>query len=843
MQTVNVKQAAEAYKIGDFSKALSLYRSLAFQYGNKFFYANIRLCEKKLATISSSCNLTSPSVRASLARNQSFINRLTSDTQQITFPSTNNKFKSYIAEAVIQAQGDITSLGYLQAKYLNRSKDFVDGVLQGLKLKDIIDKRPTILIAGHDLRFVQPFIDYFNQYFEVLIDQWSATNRHDLNKSTVLLSKADLIWCEWCCGNAVWYSNNVTTRQKLIIRLHKFEIETPYPSQVDWSKVQAVIFISDGMRIYANKKHLISCKQYLLFNGFDVDSVEHTYTGVRDRHAIALLGYIPYIKRLDRGIDFFEKAWLRDKRCTFHLKGKAAQELKWIWQKERLFFEEQYERLRLIRNLGAKISQEPYDDSVYDWLGQKGFILSASDIEGSHQAVAESMACGTIPLIFGEWVDRYQARFIYPSELCFKNEDAALEYMFYLLNDTAEYDKVSQRVKEFAHENFNDKTILHGSLLILEGKEPRLPYVSISQAKRIVVFTDLCINVIDGSTIWLMSLIELLLLDRNLEVILVSREASRSPAQFSKFEDSGRFILEVFPDQYSDGEVDSYVTFLSYVIEKYQASKTIVRCTLRVADRLLPVLGLGKISSLVYYLIGEAYPSEILLRSVHAIFMQTEESRRRFENHFPVWGKRKLVRILHPMIPDEFSCETSIPENKLIISYTGKISKGYMAKEMIDFIQVAPSNVGFLICAAKYQRSDGEKYIKEVKDGLSRAVQSGNAVVFDKLSRFQVIELLKNTHLGWSIRSEQFNNSSEISTKVIEYCSLGKPVLLNKYPSNIAFLGDDYPLYCNDVNMAKFQIDKLLTNQKLYEEISEECRMVAKNYRLNEIYVGVIDIL
>ncbi|SCX11236.1 hypothetical protein SAMN05216379_1073 [Nitrosomonas eutropha] len=842
METINVKQAAEAYKVGDFSKALSLYRSLALQYGNRLFYANIRLCERKLA-INPSENLTSSDISALPVKYQSFVDGFTSNVHQVTFPPTNNKFKSYIAEAVIQTQGDITSLGYLQAKYQNLSKDFVDGVLQGLRLKNIIDKKPTILIAGHDLRFVQPFIGYFSQYFEVLIDQWSATNKHDPSKSTTLLNKADLIWCEWCCGNAVWYSNNVTARQKLVVRLHKFEINTTYPSQVDWSKVQAMIFISDGMRTYANKKHRIDCKQYLLFNGFDVDAVEHAYTGIRDKHAIALLGYVPYIKRLDRGIDFFEKAWSRDKQCTFHIKGKAAQELQWVWQKEQSFFEEQYERLRSIQNLGAKISQEPYDDSVHRWLGQKGFILSASDIEGSHQAVAEGMACGTIPLIFGEWVDRYQARFIYPSELCFKNEDAALEYMFYLLGNATEYDKISQRVKEFAHENFNDKTILHGSLSILEGREPELPYVPIPQAKRIVVFTDLCINVIDGSTVWLMSLVELLLLDRNLEIILISREPSRILTQFSKFEDSGRFILEVFPDQYSDGKIDSYVTFLSSVIEKYQASRTIVRCVSKVADKLLPILGSEKTSSLIYYLIGEAYPDEVLLRTVHAIFMQTEESQRRFENHFPAWAKRKLVRILRPMIPDEFSCEALIPGNKLIISYTGKISKGYMAREMIDFIQIAPSSVSFLICAAKYHRPDGEEYIKTVKDGLSKAVQSGNVVVFNSLARSQVIELLKNTHLGWSIRSEQFNNSSEISTKVIEYCSLGKPVLLNKYPSNVALLGDDYPLYCNDVSVARFQIDKLLANKRLYEETSEKCRVMAKNYRLNEIYIRIIDVL
>lgn len=842
MEAVSVKQAVDAYKQGDFAKALALYKSLSLIFGKNIYEANIRLCEKNLANRPST-NTSTSAANAPQVIKKDILNVLISNTPDILFPSTNNKFKSYIAEAVIQAQGDITALGSLQVKHKTLSKEFVDGVLEGLRLKKIIDKKPVILIAGHDLRFVQPFIDYFSRYFDVLIDQWSATNKHDPKKSLDLLKKADLVWCEWCCGNAVWYSKNVTGKQKLVVRLHKFEIDTAYPTQVDWSKVQAMIFIADGMRAYANDKHKIDCKQFLLYNGFDVDAVANAYTGQRDRHSIALMGYVPYIKRFDRGIDLFEKAWARDKRCSLHIKGKGAEELPWVWQKEQAFFEAQYERLKSLKNAGALISQEPYDDLVHRWLAKKGFVLSASDIEGSHQAVAEGMACGTIPLIYGEWVDRYQARYIYPSELCFRNEDSALAYMFHLLDNPTEYDKVSQRVKEFAHENFNDKTILHGALSILDGKEPNLPYVPIPQTKHIVVFTDLCINVIDGSSVWLMSLIELLLLDRNLVVILVSREPSRIHAQFSKFEDSGRFILEVFSDQYSDERIDSYVTFCSAVIDKYQASKTIVRCVPKVADRLLPVLGLEKVSSLIYYLIGEAYPGENLLKATHAIFVQTEESKRRFENRFPVWSKRKQVRILRPMIPDEFNCETIAPNGKLIISYTGKLSKGYMAKEMIDFISRGTNEVGFLICAAKYHRPDGDEYIKTLKSGITKARTSGKILLFEGLPRERVIDLIKPTHIGWSVRSDQFENSSEISTKVLEYCSLGKPILLNKYESNVKLLGDDYPFYCSDFASITKAIEFIKCNSQMYIEQSARCRVLANKYRMSEAHKNVADIL
>lgn len=842
MEEISVKQAVDAYKQGNFERALSFYKILASKHDVNIYKANIRLCEKHIFNIIRKESLN-PSTITPQESDKTFLDSLIDNKPEILFPATNNKFKAYIAEAVIQANGNLTALERLQSKYHHSSKDLVDGMLEGLRLRKLIDKRPIILIAGHDLRFVQPFIEYFQQYFEVIIDQWSATNKHDPQKSIELLKKADLIWCEWCCGNAVWYSRNINQKQKLVVRLHKFEIGTTYPSQVEWSKVQAMIFIAEGMRSYANQKHQITCKQYILYNGFNVDAVENSFTGQRDRHAIALLGYVPYIKRLDRGIGYFEKAWARDKRCSFHIKGKSAEELPWVWQKEQVFFENQHERLKLLKNRGASITQEPYDDLVHHWLANKGFVLSASDIEGSHQAVAEGMACGTIPLIYGDWIDKYQARFIYPSELCFRNEDAALDYMFSLLDNPDEYEIVSKRVKEFAHENFNVKTILHGALRIVSGREEDIPYVPIPQTKHIIVFTDLCINVIDGSNVWLMSLLELLLLDKNLVVVLVSREQSRIPNQFSKFEASGRFICEVFPGQYCDNQIDSYVEHFSNVIEKYKAKKSIIRCAPNIGNRLLPILGLEKVSSLIYYLIGETYPEESFLKTTHGIFVQTEESKQCFQNRFPVWSKYKQVRILPPMIPKEFHCETILPKEKFIISYTGKISKGYMAKEMVDYISSVRNSHDFLICAAKYHRADGADYIKSIKHGLSIAAKNKKLLLFESLPREDVIELVKTSHIGWSIRSDQFESSTEVSTKVLEYCSLGKPVLLNKHNANVNLLGEDYPLFVEKIDQLDDILSSLLSNLDVYIELSERCRQASAPYRMHKIFNEVIDII
>ena len=48
--------------------------------------------------------------------------------------------------------------------------------------------------------------------------------RHDPIRSEALLEWADLIVCEWFGQNAVWYSRHKRPDQRLVVRLHRFEL-------------------------------------------------------------------------------------------------------------------------------------------------------------------------------------------------------------------------------------------------------------------------------------------------------------------------------------------------------------------------------------------------------------------------------------------------------------------------------------------------------------------------------------------------------------------------------------------------------------------------------------------
>ena len=80
--------------------------------------------------------------------------------------------------------------------------------------------KTKLLIAGHDFKFAVELIKYFEELnsFEIKIDKWNGHNSHNLRKSKKLLDWADIIFCEWCLGNAVWYSKNNNKNKKLILK-------------------------------------------------------------------------------------------------------------------------------------------------------------------------------------------------------------------------------------------------------------------------------------------------------------------------------------------------------------------------------------------------------------------------------------------------------------------------------------------------------------------------------------------------------------------------------------------------------------------------------------------------
>ena len=187
---------------------------------------------------------------------------------------------------------------------------------------------------------------------------------------------------------------------------------------------------------------------------------------------IGILGILPKIKRLDIAIDIIENLIKKDKRYKLYILGKWYTE--WSGTSNNKTEIEYYKKLeKLINSLELKnnIVFDTFTADVHIWFQKIGYILSVSDIEGSHQAVAEGMATGTIPIIYGKALKEYKLDKVYPSKYCFYDNDIynICKKIFFYSNNNNEKKNISMECKKYSYDNFNIKIIYNKYIQLLQS--------------------------------------------------------------------------------------------------------------------------------------------------------------------------------------------------------------------------------------------------------------------------------------------------------------------------------------------------------------------------------------
>lgn len=313
----------------------------------------------------------------------------------------------------------------------------------------------TILFAGHDLKFITRVIEFYEEEkdWNVLIDQWQGHTKHNESESYGLLAQADVIFCEWALGNIEWYSKHKMSGQKLIVRAHRQEIERlDYFDRCNHQNIDYYIFIAPyRYEEFVSKAGLNRCKAKMIFNYVDVNKFalpKHPEA----KHTLGMLGILPWGKRLDLAFELLKNLKVAGhtdfKLC---IKSKMPEELPWMKNPPHDAQLRQYEALF------EEIKNSPYAEDVIfsghgndvaEWFQNVGYVLSMSDYEGSHQAVAEGMASGAVPLIL-PWEG---ADTVYPKEFVF--DDLKTMQKFVELNQT------DYTTAEYAGTHFDEPSII-----------------------------------------------------------------------------------------------------------------------------------------------------------------------------------------------------------------------------------------------------------------------------------------------------------------------------------------------------------------------------------------------
>lgn len=263
--------------------------------------------------------------------------------------------------------------------------------------------RTRVLVASYDLKFLNEALRWLHDTgrYEILHDRWISSARHDEEQSEALLAQADVIFCEWCAGQAVWYSRRKRPGQKLFIRLHRYEAFTTFPRDVAADAMDGVIVVSDYLRDLCVQEFgwatdlLKIIPQYCVAEQFR-----------REKHSgaeriLGLVGINSFLKRPDRAVEILRLVCREEPRFRLRIRSAMPWDIPWLWanSEEKIKYMDFFRDLEGDTIIRDKIIFDRPGSNMAEWYRNVGYILSTSDIEGCHTAVAEGMCSGAKPIV------------------------------------------------------------------------------------------------------------------------------------------------------------------------------------------------------------------------------------------------------------------------------------------------------------------------------------------------------------------------------------------------------------------------------------------------------------
>jgi glycosyltransferase involved in cell wall biosynthesis len=326
-----------------------------------------------------------------------------------------------------------------------------------------------LLVATHDPKFLNFLLDHLARRgdVEVRSDEWQGLERHDPQASERLRDWADIILCEWCAGNAVWYSHHKAPHQKLFVRFHRFEDTTVYPPRVDIARVDGVIVVSDYYKQRLQELYGWPAEKiYVVHNQVDTEQLARPKLAGA-RFNLGMMGIVPKLKRLDRALDLLEGLRRKDRRFQLHIKTKMPWEYGWIWKRdeERRFYFDCFKRINGASGLRGAVFFEPFGGDVGLWLRRIGLMLSTSDIESFHLAAAEGMASGA-PAFIWNWKG---AETVYPGAMIHGRTEDMVEHIWSLVSQDR-WEECSREMQNFVRSRYDLGKILGEWDRLLEAR-------------------------------------------------------------------------------------------------------------------------------------------------------------------------------------------------------------------------------------------------------------------------------------------------------------------------------------------------------------------------------------
>ncbi|HEX3015669.1 MAG TPA: glycosyltransferase [Desulfobacteria bacterium] len=252
---------------------------------------------------------------------------------------------------------------------------------------------------------------------------------------------ADICWFEWC-DELIGYGSKhkLATGKKLICRLHSYEAFSNYPNNVQWSNVNALIFVAAHIRDFLQSQiKLQGTKTFVIPNGLRAD--KYTFVPRHKGYNVAYMGYVNYKKGPMLLIQVIKALVDRNPKYKLFIAGKF-QEARYV-----LYFQQMIAELGLSDN----VIFDGWQTDINQWLNDKDYIISTSLLESQHLSIMEAMCKGIKPVVH----NFVGARQVYKSMYVWNTIDEAVQMI-----ESEEYNSFDYR--EFVEANYSYERQIDG---------------------------------------------------------------------------------------------------------------------------------------------------------------------------------------------------------------------------------------------------------------------------------------------------------------------------------------------------------------------------------------------
>lgn len=352
-----------------------------------------------------------------------------------------------------------------------------------------------------------------------------------------------------------------------------------------------------------------------------------------------------------------------------------------------------------------------------------------------------------------------------------------------------------------------------------------------------LVYGDVNLNIIDGSAVWLASTAECLArCDVQVTVVLKARiitDRLVSPLR----EIPGISIIEPEENIMVPQVAAQFVTQL----QQEHGFDLIIARGSRVVSSLVEM---GTLRDVLWSYVTDIPQSVTALdadslgelttmaRGSRKILCQTPELRSFVEAVVP--GAAGRTVLWEPIIPDAPAPKSraSAHDRTLQVGYAGKFAPLWNTDLMLNLpARAAEQDVSIELhmVGDKIHRED-LAFAERMEQGL----QNQDRVSWHGgLDRRSTIDHMASWDVGLSWRDPALDSSLELSTKVLEYASVGTAPLINRTPMHERLFGSDYPLFVSADTPALDVLIALSRNREMIAAGATRARLVAEHFMMS----------